>query len=132
VAAVLFSTVSVSSVHVPAATETPMEDPVGALMIEEELTPLLHVVQLPPAEYVQPPWIVMSAAFVGNTTCSLPYVPLSRYTIVLPRLMATPMAVSMLPHGAVSVHAEPAPLVDDAKTPFVLARGTQEVLLHSW
>jgi hypothetical protein len=76
-AVVLFSTVSVSSVHVPALIDTPMPESAGGLTTEEELSPLLHVVQLPP-ENVQPPWMVMLAAFVGKVTCSLPYEPLSR------------------------------------------------------
>src|ERR1700722_12045068 len=66
-----------------------------------------------------------------SESCSV-YVPLSRYTMVFPPLTATPTAIWMLLHGAVSAHAEPLPL-GETKTPLVpSATGTHELPLHTW
>jgi hypothetical protein len=69
-AVVLFSTVSVSSVHVPAeVVVTALICPAGAAMMDVAFVPL-QLVQLP-AESVQAPWIVTLAA---SATTSV-YVP---------------------------------------------------------
>jgi hypothetical protein len=69
-AVVLFSTVSVSSVNVPAEViVTALGCPAGAAMMDVAFVPL-QLVQLP-AESVQPPWIVTLAA---SATTSV-YIP---------------------------------------------------------
>jgi hypothetical protein len=58
------SIVRVSRVHVPADTVTAVGGGgalMGALMMDEVLAPLLHVVQMFGAVKVQPPWMAMLA-----------------------------------------------------------------------
>ena len=69
-AVVSFSTVSVSSVHVPAeVVVTALVCPAGAAMMDVAFVPL-QLVQLP-AESAQPPWIVTLAAS-STTSVYLP------------------------------------------------------------